>query len=596
MRKLLFILLFTTLSIPTFSQNKGQELIDSLVNNLTKIKDDTNKIKRILKIAYLYTSVNADSSVRYSHKALSKSREINWLTGEVKSLGSISYGYIVQGQYSKSIEAGFEALNKSEKLKNDKLKSSIYSYLGLAYLNLKDFKKAKFYTNNCIEIDLRLKDDAALASDYNTLGLICQQLDDKKAALEAYSLAITKAKIVEDLSIIAYSSSNSATIYLENKEYRKALHFHFYALNIEEELGDINGLATEYGSISNVYRELSQVEIQKSMKKKFLDSSIYYGLKSVEFCQKSKNFADMILIKNSLSKNYVLKNDFKNAYKYYSEATSLKDTLFSIENASKLREIEEKQLTRLHEAILSKEKVVRNFSIGGFAIMLLFAGVFFFQRNKISKEKKRSEELLLNILPEEVAEELKEKGYADAKSIESVTILFTDFKGFTQVSEKLTPHELVKEIDHCFRAFDTIITKHNIEKIKTIGDAYMCAGGLPIPNNTHTEDVVCAAIEIRDFIEARKLEKESLGEPFFEIRIGIHTGNIVAGIVGIKKFAYDIWGDAVNIASRMESAGQEGKINISQTTYELIKHKFKCTYRGKIEAKNKGEIDMFFVE
>ncbi|WP_373495933.1 adenylate/guanylate cyclase domain-containing protein [Aquiflexum sp.] len=215
---------------------------------------------------------------------------------------------------------------------------------------------------------------------------------------------------------------------------------------------------------------------------------------------------------------------------------------------------------------------------------------------ELRAEKKKSDDLLLNILPEEVAEELKAKGSADAKLIDEVTVLFTDFKGFTQLSEKLSPRELVAEINDCFSAFDHIMQKHKIEKIKTIGDAYMAAGGLPTPNQTHAKDVVNAALDIQEYMKNHRVAKQSKGDLFFEIRIGIHTGPVVAGIVGVKKFQYDIWGDTVNTASRMESSGETGKVNISGTTYEEIKEFFKCSHRGKIAAKGKGEIDMYFVE
>jgi class 3 adenylate cyclase len=211
-------------------------------------------------------------------------------------------------------------------------------------------------------------------------------------------------------------------------------------------------------------------------------------------------------------------------------------------------------------------------------------------------EKQKSDDLLLNILPEEVANELKEKGSADAKQFDMVTVMFTDFKGFTKISERLSPSQLVEEIHICFKAFDDIIEKHNIEKIKTIGDAYMCAGGLPVSNETHAIDVVNAALEIRQFMQEHLEKKKLASEEVFEIRIGIHTGPVVAGIVGIRKFAYDIWGDTVNVASRLESSGEAGKINISGSTYEYVKDQFACTHRGKIEAKNKGQIDMYFVE
>jgi class 3 adenylate cyclase len=213
----------------------------------------------------------------------------------------------------------------------------------------------------------------------------------------------------------------------------------------------------------------------------------------------------------------------------------------------------------------------------------------------LKRERDRSESLLLNILPAEVAEELKEKGSAGAKLFDNVTVLFTDFKSFTKVSERLTPQQLVDELHACFSAFDHIMAKYNIEKIKTVGDAYLAVAGLPLVNNNHAGDMVKAAIEIREFMINRKLETENRKHETFEIRIGIHSGSVVAGIVGIKKFAYDIWGDTVNTAARMEQNSEPGKINISQTTYELVKDKFNCEYRGEIEAKNKGLLRMYFV-
>ena len=213
----------------------------------------------------------------------------------------------------------------------------------------------------------------------------------------------------------------------------------------------------------------------------------------------------------------------------------------------------------------------------------------------LKEEKEKSDTLLLNILPYEIAEQLKNKGTVDAKTYRRVSVLFTDFKGFTKISEKLSPQEIIKELGIFFATFDEIVGGHFIEKIKTIGDAYMCVGGLPLRNKSNPIDTVLAGLEMQDYANKHNAEKIRNGEEPWNLRLGINTGKVIAGVIGKKKFAYDIWGDTVNTAARMETAGEIGKVNISGETYKHIKDYFECEHRGKIEAKNKGEIDMYFV-
>ncbi|MFN8242121.1 MAG: adenylate/guanylate cyclase domain-containing protein [Bacteroidales bacterium] len=212
------------------------------------------------------------------------------------------------------------------------------------------------------------------------------------------------------------------------------------------------------------------------------------------------------------------------------------------------------------------------------------------------REKEKTENLLSNVLPKNTADEIMSKGKAAKIKYNFVTVLFSDIQGFTKIAEEMNPEVLIDELDKFFFHFDSVVEKYGIEKIKTIGDAYMCAGGIPEKNRTNPVEVILAALEMKQYMSRLKAASEISGMKYWDIRIGIHTGTVVAGVVGHKKLTYDIWGDTVNTASRMESSGEAGKINISGTTYEFVKEFFICEHRGKMPVKYKGELDMYFVE
>lgn len=256
-----------------------------------------------------------------------------------------------------------------------------------------------------------------------------------------------------------------------------------------------------------------------------------------------------------------------------------------------------------------KQNLINYLYIVGISGMLILAASFYRmytvkkgvqdtlinKNNQIETERKKSDDLLLSILPQEVADELKRTGKYESRYYENTTVMVTNFSNFTKISELVTPKRMVEELDFIFRAFDEIMERHNIEKIKTIGDSYLCVSGVPIPSAHDPMNMVRAAKEIQEFISGLILEKKSQSQPFFDIRIGINTGPLVAGIVGAQKFAFDVWGDTVNMASGLEQNCQPGRINISAGTYREVKDRVECEYRGKIEVKNKGGIDMYYL-
>ena len=240
---------------------------------------------------------------------------------------------------------------------------------------------------------------------------------------------------------------------------------------------------------------------------------------------------------------------------------------------------------------------------GGLALFLFIAYLVWKKSNQLLKrnhqllldEKKRSEDLLLNMLPAEIVRQLKKEGAVTARRYEGVSVMFSDFKSFTQIAKKLEPEELIGELNYCFSAFDQIIEKYHLQKIKTIGDSYMCVGGLYTRGDKHVSRMVAAALEMQQFLLSRKQNGAFQGISFSEARIGIHTGPVVAGVIGSRTIAFDVWGDTVNVAQQMEQRSEVGQVNISGETFALVQDAFDCEFRGRVEVKNKRKYDMYFV-
>jgi class 3 adenylate cyclase len=462
---------------------------------------------------------------------------------------------------------------------------------GGKYYYFGDYATAKKYFQEALQSVTDLKSNI---TKINTLALCYDFLGQLDSAAYYYDMAMKVAIENDDDVWIGILSGNIADIHYKRKDYDQAVRL------LEESVR----LNLENHVLQNAVYSLSllgDIHLIRGENKRALELQ----LQAYEIIKEKKKWNTYAVVKRVypyIARAYAANGNMAMAYAFLDSATAAKDSVASERNLLYLAGAQHKTEAQRHmaelrekEASLKMQTTIRNGLIGGFVLVGFFSVILLRQKRRITAEKKRSDELLLNILPEETAEELKQKGTAEARSYDLVTVMFTDFKDFSLASEKMEAKELVREIHSFYMAFDRIIDIHNIEKIKTIGDSYMCAGGLPVVNRTNAEDVLKAAVEIQQFMQRDREERERRNAPVFQIRIGIHTGSVVAGIVGIRKFAYDIWGDTVNIASRMQSSGEVGKINISGSTYELVKHKFKCTYRGKVAAKNKGEIDMYFV-
>lgn len=532
------------------------------------------------------------------------------MAGTLSNLGGV---YYYTGDYPKAIEQFQKALTINEKAGNKLWMIANLGNAGNIYFELSDYEKALECFHKAYDLGTELNNNFSKIGTLSNIGSVYVKLSDDEKALEYYLKALQMANETGDYHNITDDLYNLGELYLRHSRYAESFENIQKALALSEESGAQDKISFGYICKGNWFH-VAPDDIQQQLGFNPEEKNI----KSVEYIQKGLKIAEEINVAiemrdgyEILSEVYEFQGKYKSALDKYKKFIKVRDKIqgeeskkqvtrkemqyeFDKKEALAIAEQEKKDALALKE--IQRQKLLRNSFIGGFSAVLVFAGVFFKQRNKIREGKKRSDELLLNILPEEVAEELKAKGSADAKQFDEVTVMFTDFKGFTKISERLSASELVTEIDTCFKAFDHIISKYNIEKIKTIGDSYMCAGGLPVENRTNAEDVVRAALEIQEYMKDHLRLRENEGKEIFEIRTGIHTGPVVAGIVGVKKFAYDIWGNTVNIASRMESSGEAGKVNISGATYELVKDKFNCTHRGKVGAKNIGEIDMYFVE
>ncbi|WP_208110537.1 adenylate/guanylate cyclase domain-containing protein [Algoriphagus boseongensis] len=545
---------------------------------------------------------NPDSLLKYGEIYLEKALEGS-LDNHIASANiMLGYAYKFKGDLSKALEYFFESLKYAQKSGSMRAQGRSYITIADTYSASENSQNASIYYRKSIEILEQESDSISLGSaifnagdEYLKMGKLDSALSFVERAqliFEAINFEIGEAYCLGNLGMILAEYGDKLT---SEKRINQAI-------EILEKYHEYYPISDYLNYMSNIYLDKRDRQTALGYAQRSLDLASKYGLK------------DQISEANLLlSVIYEQLNNPAKALEFYKKHIQYRDSVKNIQAVQEMAnlrtdyEVSQKQaevdLLESEATIATLRAKRQTMVLYGVVVVLLLVALlaigayrrFKFEKetNKIiEEEKNRSEELLLNILPEEIADELKLYGKVKAHRFNSATVLFTDFKSFSSMAEEISPEQLVESIDYYFKEFDVITDKYGLEKIKTIGDSYMCAGGLPTETERHAFDVVKAGKEMMDFIKKPKPE----GIVQFEMRIGIHTGPIVAGIVGVKKWQYDIWGDTVNIASRMESNSEEGKINISGTTYEIIKDEFECEYRGSIEIKNRGIWEMYFLK
>lgn len=596
-----------------------------------------------------------DSAIAYYSRARQIRENLGDKLGVASLYNNIGNVYEMQGRYDEALKAHRTSLRIAEQEKDTSRIARSHLNIGGVMENAGLFQEAHDEVNKARLIFEKLGDKPRLAGAYTLLGHLRLELEMHQEARRWYRSALSLREQLgnEDKIAASLSDLGVALDKLEQPDSsRLAVSYFQRALNIRKKLDDHTGMAAVYNNLGEAHKHLGDYAIAINYLQKardiYLRTKDRPGLMEVyntwgdvlarqgnyaealgmvqqyaEIAESTQNERYILRSYKDLAKIYAGQNNWEKAYEYQVKYDKMR---FEKLNEASLRTFEQrevlysegkkdleierqKQILLERDAKLARNKTFNAYLIGS-AIALILLLAWFFNRSRIrartnreleaknaliEQERQRADQLLTNILPEQTARELMLHNSVQPVRYESVSVLFTDFKGFTQIAENLSPEDLVAELDECFRRFDAIVLQYGLEKIKTIGDSYMCAGGLPLPNETHPFDAVRAALDMQATLAELSAQKQREGKPFFTMRIGIHTGPVVAGVVGSHKFAYDIWGDTVNTAARMEQSGEPGKINLSGATHALVKNRFPCTFRGKISAKNKGEIEMYFV-
>lgn len=635
------VIMLCLLSLTMYSQN---EKVDSMKNHLSEQSDDSLKVENLLAISKSTFRYEPDTAIVYGNKAINLATQINYQKGLGYGLKNVGLAYYIKGDFTEVLNYWKKSLAIFEKMDFKLGISNLQNNLGAVYFSKGEDPKALEYYLSSLKLAEEINDSSRIATAYVNIGAVyVNSSETYDKAIEAYNKSL---KISEELKYddgVGTNYMNIGELYLKKRQPNLALENLSKSLEAFKRTGGamgttLNFIGNAYDSLGNYNKSIqfnkdafanaqekeSKPEMTKALnsmgnayiKQGAHNQAIESFYQALELASATGIYLDKKDSYEGLSIAHSNLNNYKEAYRAQRNFINVKDTIRSEEydeNIGNLRfkfdlDNKQKEIALLNSdndlkaAEIERSSLFRKFLYALAGLLLVVIGGVTYQyryamdaNKKLDKAKQQAESILLNILPKATADELKSKGSVEPRMFEDVTVLFTDFKDFSKIAETISAEYLVQSLDYYFKEFDRIALKYGLEKIKTIGDAYMCAGGLPGANKSHPEDAFLAAQEILHFVR-KNLKNPPDGIQTYDIRIGLNTGPAVAGVVGTSKFQYDIWGRAVNVAARMESSSEAGKLNVSDPTYNRLKDSYTFDYRGELSVKNVGMLKMYFAQ
>lgn len=540
------------------SQNEEAKVFGLQLLNLLEIQNDEKVVGKIYTVLgdVFYSLSEFSTAIIYLEKALEVHKNLEFKDKFADNLKNIGVVYDRLSDYPKALEYYEKSIQIYSEIKNKLGVANNFTNLGIVYHRLFEYEKALKYHNESLLINQSIQNIEGIAVNFGNIGNVYIVLKKYTLALENLQKALHMQESSNYKMAVAGNLGNIGIVYLYLKQYEKALEYFFKALQINKEIGNLRGLAINLANISSVYNDQGKFTLALKTSKQSFSIA-----KKIEA-------KDLINTHFDLSYKVVEKQGkYKEALNFYKKSMLILDEIQS-------------EVTKKNAILFDQKRILEEDEK---ARQLKF--VRFQEQEKIFHK----------ILPISIANRLIEGEQTIAESFDNICIFFSDLVGFTTLSSFISPTELVQGLNKIFTAFDRIGSKYGLERIKTIGDAYMAVCGVPTPIEDQSYRTTKFAIEIVDLLDTIELGDSFKG---LQIRIGLHSGNVVAGIIGETKFAYDVWGDAVNVASRMESHSEPGRIHISETFAKSIEHypEFKLIPRGEINIKGKGTMNTFWLE